>query len=194
MVLPSSSQATAGALCRDIEAEGASWAGRQMLTPLAWTFAIDIWYRLNPQLGTSFYADTADILFVLSLCAIIGAAVGLVIWSVLSSPQLPRVRMRRGDRRCGDRRDCPRSRDRLDQQMEATIDRLSRAGRGLCRAHDPHRQRPLETKPDLQGSRRVGIGNGHARDWPPTPGCPSDPIRRTRPKFVPTSLMSKYHR
>ena len=64
-----------------------------MVIPLACEFAIDIWYRLNPQLNTHLQWDTSDLPFGLFLCAIVGAAVGLVIWSVLSNPQLPRVRI-----------------------------------------------------------------------------------------------------
>ncbi len=90
-----SAGATAGALLQRYKGGRGVLGGALggMLAPLAWHSAEVLWYRLNPQLNTSFYVEIFDMLFWLFNCAIIGAVEGLVIWSVLSNPRLPRVRI-----------------------------------------------------------------------------------------------------
>jgi hypothetical protein len=64
-----------------------------VITSAAWVFLLDVWYRLNPQFNTSIYYDAHGFLLGLIHCAIVGTAEGLVIWSLLSNPRLPRVRL-----------------------------------------------------------------------------------------------------
>jgi hypothetical protein len=64
-----------------------------VVTPVICVFLHDVWYQLNPQFNTSIYYDVPRCLLGLVHGAIVGTAEGLVIWSLLSNPRLPRVRL-----------------------------------------------------------------------------------------------------
>jgi hypothetical protein len=90
---------TAGATCGALVQRyrgGRSIVGGALggvIAPAAGVFLLDIWYRLNPKLNKTIYYDFSDFFLNLICFAIVGMAEGLVIWSLLSNPRLPRVRL-----------------------------------------------------------------------------------------------------